>query len=558
MQTNTMTSRKSSGCGCSSGGSGASKGGSCGCGGGRSCSCGCVGKGCSVCEAPPEAYSRPQFFGGQLLTEDDLQSMVDYTVAKNRLHNRMLFGEGVACGLGVSKDVCEPLRRLTVRPGYAIDCCGNDIVVPCEATLDVVQLIRDLRARTLGKDCGDPCPPPDNTPSADIGNAALAPGESLAPPTNNVVGGVGNPVEVIDPAKLKGRNSYCLYVVYCEHPSDPVAPYDGADTCGGGDCCHTRVREGFRFELRCATPSGCEPQRKQIDPNRIYMNTDTARAEAVFNRLKLVNDAREEDRGVARDVAIQRLKETISDPAGAFDTSQTALISEASRLKLDDNGITRFNTIVAILLISWLLRGDCKSLLFDCPPCDADGVLLACFDFENCKISNLCAQSRIQILSPGYFAQLGLTQLWRCMRIAACCRPDKDAYTVSGIKTGMLDKGQIAGNLRAQMLMAERRAGGAVTVERADDDGISIEELQDFLKARVARIDNPNVPEYQATLLPDLLRAFDSEATRAPADAEDVYKILSERIDSLQAEIDRLQNAVDTFPKPRGTKGDRT
>src|SRR5215831_2967375 len=105
MQTNTMTSKKSSGCGCSGGGSSSSKGGSCGCSGGKSCgcggggSCGCGGKGCSVCEAPPEAYSRPQFFSGQLLTEDDLQSMVDYTVAKNRLHNRMLFGEGVACGL---------------------------------------------------------------------------------------------------------------------------------------------------------------------------------------------------------------------------------------------------------------------------------------------------------------------------------------------------------------------------------------------------------------------------------------------------------------------------
>src|SRR5689334_16573871 len=141
MQTSAVTSKKSSGCSC------ASKGGSCGCG----------GKGCSVCESLPESYSRPQFFSGQLLTEDDLQSQIDYTVAKNRLHNRMLFGEGVACGLGVTTDSCEPERHLVVRPGYAIDCCGNDILVPCETTLDVVQLVRDMRARMLGKDCGDPC-----------------------------------------------------------------------------------------------------------------------------------------------------------------------------------------------------------------------------------------------------------------------------------------------------------------------------------------------------------------------------------------------------------------
>src|SRR5215831_10308518 len=512
MQTNTMTSKKSSGCGCSGGGSSSSKGGSCGCSGGKSCgcggggSCGCGGKGCSVCEAPPEAYSRPQFFSGQLLTEDDLQSMVDYTVAKNRLHNRMLFGEGVACGLGVTQDVCEPVRHLTVRPGYAIDCCGNDIVVPCEATLDVVQLVRDLRARTLGKDCGDPCPPLDDTQAADPADTTTATGGTLVQPINNIVGGDRNPVKLIDPAILKARSSYCLYLVYCEQPSDPVAPYDGADTCGGGDCSNTRIREGYRFELRCAKPTGCEALHRRIEPNQIYQNTDTARAEAILNHMKTVNQTlREEDQATT----IARIKETIADPSGAFDQYQAPLINEASRLKLAGGGLTRFNTIIAILLISWLRRGDCKSLLFDCPPCDEDGVLLACFDFENCKISNLCAQSRIQILSPAYFAQLGLTQLWRCMRIAQCCRPDKDSYSVGSIKGGFIGQGQIAGNLRARVLMAERPLVEAATdgvpevgvppaapaptpapVENAGDDDISIEELQGFLNTRVARIDN--------------------------------------------------------------------
>ena len=43
-----------------------------------------------------------------LLTEDDLQAVVDYTVAKRRLTNRHVFGPGVVCGLEVDCDPCDP------------------------------------------------------------------------------------------------------------------------------------------------------------------------------------------------------------------------------------------------------------------------------------------------------------------------------------------------------------------------------------------------------------------------------------------------------------------
>ncbi len=78
----------------------------CGCAGPNpiaSSSCSCGGAGCSMCQT--QLYVRPQFFAGQLLTEDDLQSLDDYVVTKNRLHNRYLFGSGVVCGLTAT---CEP------------------------------------------------------------------------------------------------------------------------------------------------------------------------------------------------------------------------------------------------------------------------------------------------------------------------------------------------------------------------------------------------------------------------------------------------------------------
>ena len=55
-----------------------------------------------------ECLCRPRFFAGQLLTEDDLNRLDHYIVAKNRLHNRYLFGTGVACGLEVVCSVCDP------------------------------------------------------------------------------------------------------------------------------------------------------------------------------------------------------------------------------------------------------------------------------------------------------------------------------------------------------------------------------------------------------------------------------------------------------------------
>src|SRR4029079_11311027 len=77
--------------------------------------------------------------------------------AKNRLHNRYLFGQGVVCGFEVT---CQPCGggKVVVHPGYALDCCGNDVVLSCAQTLDVNALVRDLRQRLLGGyDCGDPC-----------------------------------------------------------------------------------------------------------------------------------------------------------------------------------------------------------------------------------------------------------------------------------------------------------------------------------------------------------------------------------------------------------------
>jgi hypothetical protein len=105
--------------------------------------------GTSACPCPAciglRDLERPRYFAGQLLTESELNDEQSYVLAKGRLHNRYLHGWGVVCGLQVACDDCD---KLVVTPGYAIDPCGNDIVLTRDESFDVLQAIRTCQAAT--------------------------------------------------------------------------------------------------------------------------------------------------------------------------------------------------------------------------------------------------------------------------------------------------------------------------------------------------------------------------------------------------------------------------
>lgn len=87
------------------------------------CSADCADDSCAlVC------MERPQFFYGQVLNDQDLNAVVDYT--RQRLALRRFYeGWGVVSGLQAYL-TAQPMT-VVVRPGSALDCCGNDIVL-CE------------------------------------------------------------------------------------------------------------------------------------------------------------------------------------------------------------------------------------------------------------------------------------------------------------------------------------------------------------------------------------------------------------------------------------------
>ncbi len=242
------------GCGCG-GGKRATTSGGCGCGGacGGSCGGGAPSRGSS--------YLRPRFFAGMLLCEDDLQAVGDYLLAKRRLTNRSMFGAGVVCGLEVGCDRCAS-GSVAVSPGYALDCCGNDIVVDCPEEVDVIALVRELRDRQ-GIDCGEPC-------------------------------------------EKHPRDEYVLNIVYAEQPTDPVAPYS-ADDCAVGDCEYSRVREGYRFELSC---DAAEPEPTIVDVLRDCLDIDDeeskqdARTMSRVVALAMTQSREEPEKGQEQPVAV--------------------------------------------------------------------------------------------------------------------------------------------------------------------------------------------------------------------------------------------------------------
>jgi hypothetical protein len=213
----------------------AAKSGDCGCGkpaGSARGSCTCT---CHVADCPESGVLRPNFFAGQLLTEDDLQQITAYMTAKRRLTNRHVFGTGVVCGMRVKPDP-QKTGGVIVDSGYALDCCGNDLVLPCPCPLDINAMVRDQ-----GLDCGERCSDDDED----------GPGK---------------------------RQTYLLYVFYTDRWSEPVSPYSPGST---SSCQNTRVQELCRFELRCPPK---KPKQKPCDSlaDRLHAALDEGPAASAY------------------------------------------------------------------------------------------------------------------------------------------------------------------------------------------------------------------------------------------------------------------------------------
>ena len=191
------------------------------------CPCGCAP--CEETTCSLDCIVRPRYYCGQLLTDADLTAGVAWSQEKFRLGRRRE-GWGVACGLEVS---CGPQPGLvTIHPGYAVDCCGDDIVVCAETTLDLNALLQQ--------------PPKECDPTT---------GKSRVQVGKTVKGGDWVIVDVS--------------IAYAEENIIPATTL-GRAACGqAGQCEFSRTKEGYSLS---AVEVGRVPQdqlKKRIDEKQV-------------------------------------------------------------------------------------------------------------------------------------------------------------------------------------------------------------------------------------------------------------------------------------------------
>ncbi len=381
----TTTAGTAGGCGC---------GGACGCGRRGAASAGAVGGG---------GFLRPRFFAGQLLTEDDLEALVTYTAAKSRLHNRYLVGAGVVGGLEVS---CHPTKPGWVRvaAGYALDCCGEDIVVPCAVEVDVNELIAAMPRKAS---CDEPCPPDDTK-------------------------------------RLGGRpcRTYTLVVSYAEEPAEILTAYPVDDEpCGsssGSRCEVSLVREGFRIGLRCGSPD--DERRWMLDDivacwGRLCRGTPDVEREratdisvspesatrSVLSSLRVAVDrmvpcrrrlaalAASDDHTVGDRQFVIDVRQAMIEALETTGLTDCTLLCDVTAVRVGDSPNEAAGRLVP-LLQAMMVECVCRAVNPPLATCDDPAVVLATVCVDACEVIDICNSARHLVISGpalGHWLPLG-------------------------------------------------------------------------------------------------------------------------------------------------------
>lgn len=168
-------------------------------------------------------FERPNYFCGHLLTDADLTLQQKYVVEKNKLYHRTMDGYGVVCGLKLTCD-CDCKGNILIHDGFAIDDCGNDLVVCETARFDVIAALKQ-KGLLVYDPPEDDCEPHRRRSRCDI--------------------------------------KQCFYITICynETESDYETPFQSSCTSGPKECMPTRTHEGVRFDVTDKLPpshSQCE------------------------------------------------------------------------------------------------------------------------------------------------------------------------------------------------------------------------------------------------------------------------------------------------------------
>jgi len=102
---------------------------------------------------------KSNYFEGRVMTVEDFHKEQQYHRNKLKRHNRFLHGSGVVSGLIISVE-----SGVEVSSGYALDCAGNEIVVPDTVELNKPRGTDSIYICLAYHECGTDCVPvPDES-----------------------------------------------------------------------------------------------------------------------------------------------------------------------------------------------------------------------------------------------------------------------------------------------------------------------------------------------------------------------------------------------------------
>ena len=208
----------------------------------QECHCGCAPCDGTCCRL--DCIVKPHFFCGQLLTDADLSALLKW--ARDRFGlSRYRHGWGVVCGLDVR---CDPnvSTGVIVTPGYAVDCCGDDIIVCKSASLDLKEACRE-----------------DADPCADLRRQVQRVGQGIPIPEGNVKRIPGSGSESVN-AIEGGPRAVDIYLRYDETPSDPTTALGRSSCKQVAECEYSRTRESYTLSWEFGV-AGSDPVRARAE-----------------------------------------------------------------------------------------------------------------------------------------------------------------------------------------------------------------------------------------------------------------------------------------------------
>ncbi len=386
---------------------------------------------CGICPScvSMNCFERPRFFCGQLLTDKDLYAAQRYVIEKNKLHNRHVVGDGVVCGLAVRCDPCST-GTVTIEPGYAIDCCGNDIVL-CESDeFDVQEFI-------------EKCLTPEDECDGKIKTSSRC---SELP------------------------REFCILVSYAEEEARPITAMIRDGNCSTTKCEPSRIRESHKF---------CLVEKSALDEKEDHSIWAHIRecSSVWLREIRKLGSALERQattghsiRGSSNHLAAHQLfcdiRAAVLDLYRSGPNIRCNLSAELDRieayfppLELSETNRVEYEKSVYTtiflafgFMVEFLIDCFCEALLTPCPECaEPHGALLACVTVQNGQVQTVCNTVRKQVITGPRIRYWGEPLFDRLHSFFEylCCGFSVVEYMEKILKVSPMEAEQVAGSLAA-------------------------------------------------------------------------------------------------------------